>query len=104
MRLYIAGPMTGYEEHNYPAFAAAEMALSAKGHEVLSPHTNTVDEPTWDNFMRASIVQVVQAEGVAVLPGWELSAGAVLEVKIAQALRMPVLTMAQWVQRKQSQV
>ena len=36
-RIYIAGPMTGIPEHNYPAFHAAVAKLRAEGYAVTSP-------------------------------------------------------------------
>lgn len=94
--LYVAGPMTGYPDYNYKAFDEAERWLRDHGYEVLNPTSNKPDDPTWDNYMRASIVQVTQADGIAVLRNWQGSAGAVLEVQIAQALRVPVLPVEVW--------
>jgi hypothetical protein len=35
--LYIAGPMTGIPDSNYPAFNQAEIELRAAGYDVLNP-------------------------------------------------------------------
>lgn len=37
MRVYIAGPMTGLPEYNFPAFHAAAKAWRDAGWEVLNP-------------------------------------------------------------------
>ncbi|ENM6975340.1 DUF4406 domain-containing protein, partial [Escherichia coli] len=37
VRIYIAGPMTGYENFNREAFHKAEEALKREGHTVLNP-------------------------------------------------------------------
>ncbi|EJH4138871.1 DUF4406 domain-containing protein, partial [Escherichia coli] len=37
VRIYIAGPMTGYENFNREAFHKAEEALKQEGHTVLNP-------------------------------------------------------------------
>ena len=37
MRVYICGPMSGYPEHNYPAFDAAEEVLKEQKHIVINP-------------------------------------------------------------------
>lgn len=103
MRLYIAGPMTGYPEYNYPAFERAEELLVAKGYEVLNPTTNNPEHPTWVNYMRASIAQVIAADGIATLDNWQMSAGAALEVQIAHALRIPVMSLDTWFSRPAEQ-
>ena len=40
MKIYIAGPMTGYKDLNRPAFREVQETLEAMGHEVFNP-TNT---------------------------------------------------------------
>jgi hypothetical protein len=37
MRIYVAGPMTGYEHDNAPAFERAATMLRAQGHDVVTP-------------------------------------------------------------------
>lgn len=41
----------------------------------------------------------MRVDGIAVLPGWECSRGARLEVDVAHALRLPVLPVDQWIAR-----
>jgi len=90
--VYIAGPMTGLPDLNYPAFNAAEEALTAAGHAVLNPARNgtIVGSNAWQQYMRLSIAQVLQAETVALLPGWVNSRGATLERRIAKALDLQI--------------
>lgn len=98
MKLYIAGPMSGYPDFNYGAFHAAETRLVNHGYDVLNPATNPECD-SWDGYMRAAIAQVIQADGIAVLTDWQMSAGAALEVHIAHSLRVPVLSVSRWVER-----
>ncbi|WP_149528154.1 DUF4406 domain-containing protein, partial [Escherichia coli] len=37
LKIYIAGPMTGYPDYNRAAFNAKASALMAEGHIVLNP-------------------------------------------------------------------
>ena len=71
-RIYIAGPMTGLPDLNFPAFHAEAARLRALGYEVSNPAEINPD-PTagWEACMRADIAELVKCDGVALLPGWE---------------------------------
>lgn len=86
--VYISGPMTGYPEKNYPAFFAAEEELVALGYGVLNPAKHPEQE-TWADFMRLDLQDVLRCTHVAMLPGWENSRGAKLEVYVAEQLGVP---------------
>jgi len=97
MKIYISGPMTGYPGFNIPAFKDAERALRALGHEVLNPARQGADPAkTWADYLRADLLDVVAADAVALLPGWEASRGARLEVHVAHALGMTTLPIERW--------
>lgn len=86
--IYIAGPMTGMLEYNYPAFNAAEEDWKAAGWIVLNPahHANGDTTLEYKYYIRKSIEEVLKANALAVLPGWQKSTGAKLEVDIARLL------------------
>ncbi len=105
MRGYLAGPMRGHDQFNFPAFDVCAAELRAVGHEVLSPaeHDREVgfDETlnTLDGFdMRAALMWDIEAvcasECVWVLPGWEASAGCAVEVAAARMLGIPVYSVS----------
>ena len=90
--LYLAGPMTGYAEHNFPAFAKATADLRAMGYAVVSPaEEHPVGmEPyaswDWNAFLRADLRVMLQQDMVALLPQWYISRGASLERETAIAV------------------
>lgn len=100
MRLYIAGPMSGIPEHNFPAFKQAAHRLRRMGHEVVSPvemdeadgfdgKTEPDTDPgsnRWAEFLARDIIVVVGVDGIVVIDGWENSRGAALEVHVAREL------------------
>ncbi|HCY15586.1 MAG: hypothetical protein A2Z93_06320 [Curvibacter sp. GWA2_64_110] len=91
-RIYIAGPMTGLPELNYPAFNAAAARLRALGFEVENPAEN--QEPhcgSWLGYMRMAIRQLSQCDGVVLLPGWQESKGARIEHQLATQLGLVVV-------------
>jgi hypothetical protein len=90
--VYIAGPMTGHPQHNYPAFAYVATVLRAKGVDARSPHeidSGSMDR-TWDWYMREALQMMLGCDEVVLLPGWRESKGATLEVHVAEALGMRV--------------
>lgn len=101
MKLYIAGPMTGLPQFNYPAFNRAEVALKAVGFDTLNPTLGWAepvdDGTTWDEYMRRGIGLLLEADGVALLPGWTKSKGATVEHDLARSLGMPVEDIGQWI-------
>ena len=100
--LYIAGPMYGLPEKNYPAFMDAEGQLTAAGYYVISPlradrYVLPGDpEPTREWWQRMTMKLLLQTEGLALLDGWKNSQGAKREVKVALWLAMPVRTVEEW--------
>lgn len=91
IRVYIAGPMTGLPDANYPAFNAVAAHLRGLGFHVENPAENMPpDPPTWANWMRIALRQMLTCEEVVLLPGWETSRGATLERSIAGALGLRV--------------
>jgi hypothetical protein len=94
-RIYIAGPMTGHPDFNYPAFHEAAARLRAQGYTVLNPAENPVPAcGTWQGYMRMALAQLVTCDCVALLPGWIESRGALIERKLAQVLHMRVVMAA----------
>ncbi len=92
MRIYIAGPMTGLPEFNYPAFNRVADLLRAKGHHVENPADNPVPPcGSWEGYMRMAIAQLVTCDTVALLPGWLNSKGARVEHQLALDLDLRVL-------------
>lgn len=100
MKLYIAGPMSGLPEFNYPAFFAAVERLAAVGVETINPARPDGRENCreWLDYMRLSLIDIAACDGIATLPGWQDSRGAALEVHIARSLDLPVHPVAVWVE------
>lgn len=95
MRIYLAGPMTGYVNSNHDAFEKAALKLRAQGHEVVSPHEHEIPADTRDKWCNALTYDVgecvCKTEGIAVLEGYQHSKGACLEIHTALALNHPVI-------------
>jgi hypothetical protein len=95
MRLYLAGPMTGLPELNFPLFHARAARLRELGFEIVNPaEINADPKANWRQCMRADIRELVGCDGIVMLPGWEKSKGASLEHHIAKSLSMAIFASA----------
>lgn len=99
--LYVAGPMTGLPDFNIPAFNAAAVELRAVGYGVENPADNTPPEPTYTNYLRAGLAQLLRCDGVATLEEWWLSNGARWEIQTAGMLGLPIRSVGEWIALKE---
>ncbi|WP_238346837.1 DUF4406 domain-containing protein [Pseudomonas sp. FSL W5-0203] len=91
-RLYLAGPMTGLEDFNFPAFNKMAAELRGRGYVVENPAEHgVVAGADWADYMAYDLTRLGLCGQVALLPGWENSQGASLEVLIAHRLGMTVV-------------
>lgn len=98
---YLAGPMRGYVNYNYPLFNAAAKRLRALGYKIENPadtdaevqeRANAAEHPL-SVYMERDLADVARSDAVFVLPGWEKSQGAMIEVTVAFMLGHPVFSL-----------
>lgn len=97
---YLAGPMSGIPQCNFPAFQSAASTLRDRGYRIVSPAE--LDDPetqaaamanltgsmegskqTWGDFLARDVKIVAdQVQGIILLPGWRESRGAKLEAVV----------------------
>lgn len=95
MRVYISGPMGGIPDFNYPRFNKAAAELRRLGYIAVNPaeiNSGPMPDPhgdatVWKEFynfcLRRDIQALCDCRFLVLLPGWEMSAGANLELNIA---------------------
>jgi nucleoside 2-deoxyribosyltransferase len=100
MKVYLAGPMRGYPDNNFPAFHAAAAELRAKGYEVFNPAENDEkmlargEELTIRNCLRLDLEWIcTEAEAIVLMPGWQASKGAQAERATAIAIGLEILAL-----------
>ncbi|ELC8119378.1 DUF4406 domain-containing protein [Escherichia coli] len=87
--IYIAGPMTGYKDHNRTAFSIEAMKLAEDAHVVLNPAT-LPDGLSQQQYMSICIPMLMCADVIYLLEGWVDSDGVRAEYAMALKLNMPV--------------
>lgn len=88
MKVYIAGPMTGYENYNREAFLRAAKKLESIGLEPV--HTASLpDGLDYEVYLEKSLAAMVECKAICLLPGWEFSKGALMEYGYAKYRELP---------------
>lgn len=91
-RIYISGPMTGLPEFNFPAFYDAARQLREMGFDAVNPaEINAETGGDWHEYLKADIKALCDCDTLVLLPGWEKSQGAHLELHLAHRLRLDVI-------------
>lgn len=93
MIVYIAGPMSGIDNYNRPAFFAAARQLAEAGHVPINPATlpTTLDDKT---YMPICTSMIDGADAIYLLDGWERSGGAMAEFAYARRQGKQIVTQA----------
>lgn len=101
-RVYLAGPMRGILEFNFPAFDKAADEAFAQGWLPVSPadldremgFDEKRDEPSpadLRTMIIRDVVELSKCDAIALLPGWERSSGVAVELAVAKFLGLQIL-------------
>jgi hypothetical protein len=96
-KLYICGRVIG--DANYQRkFKDAEAELRAAGfRNIANPARLVPPETGWRTAMRMCLKALLDCDGLAVLPDWNESRGAKLEIRIASELGIEIKPHQEWI-------
>lgn len=97
LKYYLAGPMTGHPDHNYPAFEKIATRLRCQGYMISSPHEIDYNETAETRgthrhsyYMRRTLALLLECDAIILLEGWRDSRGAMAELGLATSTGMGV--------------
>lgn len=86
-KVYVSGKITGMEELAALIFDNAETILSNIGLEVVNPMKLDHDhDKRWESYMRVCIKALCDCDCIYILPNYNESRGALMEIAIAKDL------------------
>lgn len=91
MKAYLAGPMAGYPEQNWPLFKRVTSYLRERKYDICCPTECAVDITLgWLVCLKADLKGMLDCETIYLLPGWNKSRGATFELLIATILEYKI--------------
>ncbi len=118
-RYYLAGPMSGYPQFNFPLFHRVAAELRAQGYTIVSPAeldtpavqaaamaskdgalqgpNNQIADQTWGDILAKDVKLVAdEIDGIIFLHGWDQSRGANLEAFVGLLVNKRPFEFMQW--------
>jgi nucleoside 2-deoxyribosyltransferase len=89
-KIYIAGPMTGYENYNRDSFNSAAKCCNDNNAVPLNPAT-LPDGLTQGQYMDICFAMIRAADAIYLLKGYEESKGAMAELAYAEKLELEII-------------
>lgn len=86
-KIYLSGPISGFvlEERIWTFTHVAEM-VEKWGHHAVNPFDNGLPHDAgYGDHMKADMKMLLECDGILMLPDWQQSAGAQLELRVAMA-------------------
>lgn len=99
LKIFISGPMSGYEKYNFPKFDEIEEKLVSFGYEVVNPARISrrykekdvkSDRSVYDKMVQEQIAAEKSCDAILLLNGWQKSKGVRRELELALLANMEV--------------
>lgn len=101
-RVYLAGPMRGYRYFNFPNFDFYALKWRRAGYKVVNPaeldrvqahvheYTKKYPKGFLRDAMKRDLTSICDCDIIALLKGWERSAGVKVELELAKLLGLKI--------------
>lgn len=91
--MYISGAISSELETAPQKFADAELRVQRTfGCQTINPMTLPHKEgATWEEYMAVDLLELMKCDAIYMLPCWEKSPGAQLELAMARQLEMKII-------------
>lgn len=90
MKIYISGPISKNPDYK-EQFRKAEANLKLAGYEVINPIKNR--GKSYKELIDKGLLQLMECDTICLLPGFEESTGAMLELEYAKAVELKIMYM-----------
>jgi hypothetical protein len=115
VRCYLAGPMSGRDNLNFPCFDSAAAYLKAMGHDVVNPADidrsmgvdpskysalTEVPESLRQDALARDFLELCTCDAIALLPEWDTSRSAKAERFVAEQIGLAVVHVVPWLSFK----
>lgn len=102
-KIYLAGPMRGYKDFNFPAFDRYRDWLEEQGISVISPAdldravgfnpkrslASQQEVVSLEKCLKRDVNAICKVDAVMLMPKWEKSTGCNMELAVATFLQKP---------------
>lgn len=93
-KIYISGPMTGYENHNSDAFYKTETYLRSRGFSLIENPIHLQeffgDDHDYNFYFKRALQRLLDSDAVYVFGDYNKSFGVKKEIEVALLVGMPV--------------
>ena len=90
MKIYLSGPISGYDiDERKAVFSNAAEKLTSKGYDVFNPIETIVQKP-YSEYIRHDLKQLLDCDAIYILNGWRDSEGCRIEYQVAKAIGIKI--------------